>query len=216
MQELALIGAGGHASDVLGLIEHKNRLSEQFRVVGAFHSDPDTLPHRRFTDRSVPVLDLTRLEQVASEAAGLRFVAGVGYPDARRDIVAMCDQLGLEPAAIVHDDVSVGTFSSIGAGSIVLAMVSMSPYVSLGAHTYVSHGVLIGHDTEVGAYSSLMPGCVISGDCSIGEGVMVGSNATVLEKINIGAGVNIGAGSVVTGDVAPGTTVVGVPARPLS
>jgi len=215
MQSVALIGAAGHASDVLGLIEHKNRVDRELRVVGAFHNDPGSLPHRRFADRAVPVLDLKGLEQVAVEHAPLLYVACVGYPDARRAVVSECDRLGLKPVTIVHDDVSIGTLTTLGGGSVVLAMVSMSPYVSIGDHVYVSHGALIGHDTRVGAYSSLMPGCVISGDCSIGEGVMVGSNATILEKVTIGAGANVGAGSVVTTDVAPGVTVVGVPARPL-
>jgi len=216
MQNVALIGAAGHASDVLGLIEHKNRIDEQFCVVGAFHSDPGSLSHRRFVDRSVPVLDLTRLEEVAAENAPLEFLACVGYPDARREVVAGCDRLGLKALTIVHDDVAVGTSSTLGEGSVVLAMVSMSPYVTLGAHVHVSYGALIGHDTQVGAYSSLMPGCVVSGDCSIGDGVMVGANATILEKVTVGAWANIGAGSVVTTDVAPGVTVVGVPARPLA
>jgi len=215
MKNVALIGAAGHASDVLGLIESKNLIDEQFSVVGAFHSDPGSLPHRRFADRSVPVLDLTGLEEVAVEHAPLGYVACVGYPDARRDVVSECDWLGLQALTIVHDDVSVGTLSTLGDGCVVLATVSMSPYVSIGDHVFVSYGALIGHDTKVGAYSSLMPGCVISGDCSIGEGVMVGSNATVVEKVSIGDGANVGAGAVVTTDVAPGVTVVGVPARPL-
>jgi len=38
-------------------------------------------------------------------------------------------------------------------------------------------------------------------------------NATVLPGIHIGRDVIIGAGAVVTSDVAPGLTMVGVPAR---
>lgn len=47
----------------------------------------------------------------------------------------------------------------------------------------------------------------------IGRGVMIGAGAKVLGNITVGTGAKIGAGSVVLKDVAPHTTVAGVPAR---
>jgi UDP-2-acetamido-3-amino-2,3-dideoxy-glucuronate N-acetyltransferase len=45
------------------------------------------------------------------------------------------------------------------------------------------------------------------------QGAALGSGVVVLGGIRIGAGALVGAGAVVTQDVAPGETVVGVPAR---
>jgi serine O-acetyltransferase len=50
----------------------------------------------------------------------------------------------------------------------------------------------------------------------IGKGVMIGAGAKVLGNIRVGEGARVGAGSVVLEDVAPFTTVAGVPARPVS
>jgi serine O-acetyltransferase len=50
----------------------------------------------------------------------------------------------------------------------------------------------------------------------IGKGVMIGAGAKVLGNIRVGEGAKIGAGSVVLEDVAPYTTVAGVPARPVA
>ncbi|MBN9104080.1 MAG: serine O-acetyltransferase [Propionibacteriaceae bacterium] len=50
----------------------------------------------------------------------------------------------------------------------------------------------------------------------IGRGVMIGAGAKVLGNIVVGEGAKIGAGSVVLEDVAPFTTVAGVPARPVT
>ena len=50
----------------------------------------------------------------------------------------------------------------------------------------------------------------------IRRGVMIGAGAKVLGNITVGEGAKIGAGSVVLEDVAPYTTVAGVPARPVA
>ena len=47
------------------------------------------------------------------------------------------------------------------------------------------------------------------------SGVVIGSGAQVLGPIEVGEGAKIGANSVVTKDVAPGQTVVGIPAKPV-
>ena len=45
------------------------------------------------------------------------------------------------------------------------------------------------------------------------DGVIVGSGAQILGPITVGAGARIGANAVVLKDVAPGVTMVGIPAR---
>ncbi|MCX6651396.1 MAG: DapH/DapD/GlmU-related protein [Methanomassiliicoccales archaeon] len=46
------------------------------------------------------------------------------------------------------------------------------------------------------------------------KGASIGAGAIIVCGVTIGEGSTIGAGAVVTKDVAPGTTVVGNPARP--
>jgi serine O-acetyltransferase len=50
----------------------------------------------------------------------------------------------------------------------------------------------------------------------IGDNVAIGAHAVVLGPVRIGDGATVGAGAIVTRDVPPGTTVVGVPARALA
>src|SRR6202042_3994227 len=49
----------------------------------------------------------------------------------------------------------------------------------------------------------------------IKKGASIGSGATILSNLTIGENAIVGAGSVVTGDVPPGSIVVGNPARVL-
>ena len=47
----------------------------------------------------------------------------------------------------------------------------------------------------------------------IGDNVWIGGGAIILPGVTVGDDAVVGAGAVVTRDVAPGTTVVGIPAR---
>ena len=47
----------------------------------------------------------------------------------------------------------------------------------------------------------------------IGDNVMIGSNAYIAPGVTIGNNVKIGANAVVLCDVAPDTTLVGIPAK---
>ncbi len=55
-----------------------------------------------------------------------------------------------------------------------------------------------------------------TGEVVIGERAMVGAGAIVLPGVHVGEGASVGANSLVTRDVPPETTVVGVPATPVS
>jgi serine acetyltransferase len=45
--------------------------------------------------------------------------------------------------------------------------------------------------------------------------VLVGTGAQILQYVQVGEGAQVGAGAVVTKDVPPGVTVVGIPAKAL-
>ncbi len=53
----------------------------------------------------------------------------------------------------------------------------------------------------------------VTGFVHLGEGVMMGSHASAIPGVKLNDWCVVGAGSVAYRDVAPGTTVVGVPAR---
>lgn len=55
----------------------------------------------------------------------------------------------------------------------------------------------------------------ISGDCVIESDVLIGAGAIVLNGLRVGQGATLGGADCAVRDVLPGTTMVGVPARPL-
>jgi sugar O-acyltransferase (sialic acid O-acetyltransferase NeuD family) len=211
---MVLLGGGGHASDALGAIEaHNAELSEgsaeRITVVGIVAEDPVDM--RRFSHRGVEALgkieDLPKLDVS-------HFHAAVGYPKGRIAVAKRALGFGLEPVTVVHPRAWVPPGVHVGAGSLVLAGACVSPGASFGRFTYISHGALIGHDCQVEDFVSVLPGAAVNGDTRLGEGCTIGSNATVIEGKTVGERAIVGAGAVVTADIPPGVTAVGIPARP--
>jgi sugar O-acyltransferase (sialic acid O-acetyltransferase NeuD family) len=113
------------------------------------------------------------------------------------------------PTALVSHDVVVGPGSYIGA-YVILAAGSV-----VGANAIVHGNSVIGHHNVIGDHVHIAPGVHTAGSVSVETGAMVGIGANVLPQRRIGAWATVGAGALVQRDVAPGVTVVGVPARPL-
>jgi len=92
--------------------------------------------------------------------------------------------------------------------------------VEIGDEVFVGHNVVFINDKRPRATNE-------AGDLQGGEdwtlvrtvverGASLGSGAIIMGGVRIGERALVGAGAVVTTDVAPGETVVGSPARPIS
>jgi sugar O-acyltransferase (sialic acid O-acetyltransferase NeuD family) len=146
---------------------------------------------------------------------GASVVVALGYSGPRARVVARLGLPDERHPSVVHPRAIVGSRVGIGPGVVVLGGAVVSVDVVLGPHAQVHYGATVGHDTVLGRCATVLPGARVGGTVTLEDGALVGSGAVVLQGLRVGAGALVGAGAVVTRDVEPGTTVVGVPARPL-
>ncbi len=111
--------------------------------------------------------------------------------------------------------------------SRMLTAIDIHPGAVIGRNFFIDHGfTVIGETAEIGDDVTIYQNVTLGGTnptTGIGgkrhptlrSGVVVGSGAQVLGPIDVGEGAKIGANSVVTRDVAPGATMVGIPAKPV-
>ncbi|ADB62609.1 serine O-acetyltransferase [Haloterrigena turkmenica DSM 5511] len=105
----------------------------------------------------------------------------------------------------------------------LLTGVEIHPGATVGKRVTIDHGmgVVIGETADIGDDVHLYHGVTLGGDTNepvkrhptVEEGAQIGANATLLGDITVGEDAAVGAGSVVTDDVEPGATVVGIPAE---
>ena len=210
MRRLVIVGAGGHGREALDVATAMNEVSPTFEFLGFLDDgrEPGSLasPH----DHKI----LGGVDELYSIEA--TYVVAVGDPGSRRRIVEGLQQLGREPADLIHPSASIGSQVTYGHGLIMAAGARVTHGVDLGSHVHINVNASISHDCRFGSYVTVTPGAHVSGAVSVGDEVWLGIGAVVKQGVSIGSGTTVGAGSAVIDDLPPGCTAIGVPAKPLT
>jgi len=112
----------------------------------------------------------------------------------------------------------------------ILTGIEIHPGAQVGRRFVIDHGtgVVIGETSVIGDDVTLYHAVTLGGIApavdahsqvgvkrhpTIGDGAIIGSGAAVLGPITVGEGARVGSNSVVTKDVPPSVTAVGIPAQ---
>jgi acetyltransferase-like isoleucine patch superfamily enzyme len=126
----------------------------------------------------------------------------------------------------VGDNTRIGPFVEVQRGAVIGANCKVQSHaficdgVTIEDGVFVGHGVMFVNDntpratTDAGELQSDADWTLLP--TRVERGAAIGSGAVILGGLTIGADSLVGAGAVVTRDVAPGDTVAGNPAKPLS
>jgi bifunctional UDP-N-acetylglucosamine pyrophosphorylase/glucosamine-1-phosphate N-acetyltransferase len=206
---------------------YRRRLVEKLMRSGVTMTDPATV----YVDADVTVGPDTEILPNTHLRAGTTIGTGCRIgPDTSITGCTIGDGVVIRNAvldrATVHDSADVGPYSHVRAGTRIGPGAHVGSFgefknAALGAGAKAGHFGYLG-DVTIGDGANIGAGTVVANfdgqrkhQTTIGAGAFIGSDSVLRAPVTIGDGGVVGAGSVVTRDVAPGQTVVGMPARPV-
>lgn len=204
MKKLGILGAGGHARVVADAAEMLG-----WAEISLFD---DAWP--KTIKGPWPIVGSGQdLETRLAEFDGV--IVAIGSNAVRLGKQRRLVQRGARIVSIIHPAAIVSRHAHLGLGSVVIAGAVINTGVETGHAVIINTAATIGHDCRLGAGVHISPGANLAGGVQIGDEAWIGVGSSVKELVSVGARSRVGAGAAVVASIADGTTVVGVPARPL-
>lgn len=208
-QKIVILGAGGHAREVLDVVEAVNQESPRFEMLGFVVEPGFEQPGTLIND--TPVLGY--FDWLAENKHDVKAVCGVGFSAPRWRVVQKAVQIGVEFVNLVHPQAILTRWVEMGTGVIITAGCILTNQIKIGDHVHLNRRANLSHDNLLEDFVTVSPGVNLSGSVTLRQGSFIGTGASIIEGKTVGAWSRVGAGAAVIEDVPANATAVGVPAK---
>lgn len=207
-RDIVVVGTGGHAREIIALIEDINRAGTRWQLRGALVDS-----EWRHADQLLGYPILGTPDWLATHR-GCAAVIAIGASKHRGAMALRLAALGvIDFPTLIHPRAWVSQRASLGAGCQIMAGALVNADAVLEDLVLMNLGASASHDSRLEYAATLGPGARVAGGGSVGERAEIGMNASVLPRVSVGADAIVGAGAVVTRAVPCNVAVRGNPAR---
>ena len=189
-KKLAIIGAGGHGK-VVGEIA----LLNQYDTINFF--DDKISEIKNFPFGIVGNIELLKKNVKNYDD----FFVAIGDNVTRCDKISWLKKEKKNIVSLIHPKSTVSKFSSIEAGSCVMANAVVNAGTNIKEGVIINTSSSIDHDCSIEDYSHISPNCSLSGNVRVGKFTHLGTGTSVHPRINIGQNVKTGIGSKIYKDI---------------
>lgn len=188
MEDIILVGYGGHAKSVADCIERQKK----YHIIG--YTEPKEVASK------YPYLGTDEILKKYYNQGVKNAVICLGYlgkGKIRECIYEMVKNIGfnlpviIDPSSIISKTATIGEGTFVGKGAII------NTDAMIGKMCIVNTKALIEHDCLIDEFTHIAVGATICGQVSIGKRCFVGANATIIQCMKVENNAIIPAGVVV-------------------
>lgn len=202
-----IVGCGGHGRVVLDILVNAGICD----IVGFVDSNPNSHGHRvDGVEVMGPPEILPQIKETSQIDCG---IVAIGDNGVRRSYAAWLESLGLGLINAVHPSANLARNVTLGRNVVIAAGALVCAHCQIGDSVILNTGCIVDHESLIGTATHVCPGARLAGRVAVESGAFVGIGATIIQSVRVGYEAVVGAGAVVIQDVAPMSTVAGVPAK---
>lgn len=172
MEDIILIGYGGHAKSVADCIERQG----EYRIVGY----TDMEEHSSKYDYLGTDSELQHLYEQGIRNAVIA-VGYLGKGDLRERLYNMAKSIGFclpvirDSSSVISETALIGEGTFVGKGAIINAE------AEIGKMAIINTMALVEHECRVGDFAHVAVSAVLCGNVTVGQAAFVGANVTVIQ-----------------------------------
>jgi len=192
---IVLIGAGGHATSCIDVIESEDR----FKIIGLVGTKSEL--GRMVAGYEVIATDGDLADLAVKHHHALVTVGQIRNAALRTRLYGEARKVGFAFPTVVSAHARVSAHATVGEGSIVMFGALINAGATVGANCIINSRALIEHDACVGDNCHISTGAIVNGHVRVGAGSFVGSGALIRHTVTIGDHCIVSMGSVVHRDL---------------
>jgi sugar O-acyltransferase (sialic acid O-acetyltransferase NeuD family) len=191
MNDIVLIGGGGHCKSIIDVIEQGG----VFNIVGIV--DKSQPLNTSVLGYSVIGNDSDLIDLAKKYHYALVTVGQIKSPLTRIKLFNLARESGFKLPSIVSSRAYVSKNAVLGSGTVVMHDALVNVNVVIGDNCIINSKALIEHDSIIESNCHISTNATINGNVIVGEGSFIGSGATTKESIVIAKNSLINANSFV-------------------
>lgn len=203
MNDILLVGGGGHCRAVIDVIERTGA----WNIAGIVER-PDVAATAVM---GYPIVGTD--DELAALRAKARFalvtVGQIKTPRIRENLYKRLVDAEFSLPVIVSSQAQVARSATLGAGTIVMDFAFVGVNVQVGENAILNTRCLLEHDVVVGNHCHISTAAVLNGQVRVGSGSFIGSGALCREGVSIGSASVVAMGALVRSDIASGLVFKG-------
>jgi sugar O-acyltransferase (sialic acid O-acetyltransferase NeuD family) len=206
MDDIILIGGGGHCKSCIEIIESTG----DFNIKGILDIEENVGK----TVCGYPIINTDdAIEEYQSDHKFLITVGHINSAKIRKTIYNKVKSVNGKLATIISPRAYLSKRSKIGEGTIIMNDVIINAHCKIGVNNIINNKALLEHDVEIADHNHISTNATINGTVLIGCNNMIGSSSTLINNISIANNIIIGAGATVVNNISKEGSYVGIPAK---